>query len=127
MKYYFDVFKKYTDFSGRARRKEYWMFALISAIIAYIIEIIDKAAGLTIDVGTTQVGILGIIYALFILIPSLALSVRRLHDIDKSGWALLWGLIPVVGSIILLVFDCKAGTVGENKYGADPKAQPEEE
>ena len=123
MHYYFDVIKKYAQFSGRARRKEYWMFALITFIITCIISAIDKAAGFNIAVGQGEIGILSLIYALALFLPSLALSVRRLHDINKSGWFILLGLIPFVGSIILLVFNCMAGTVGENNYGADPKAQ----
>ena len=125
MNYYTGVIKKYAEFSGRARRKEYWMFYLFNIIISFIIGFVDKAAGLNISVSGGEIGILSIIYYLFILIPSLAVSVRRLHDIDKSGWTLLLGLIPIVGSIILLVFSCKAGTVGENKYGDDPKTQVE--
>ena len=122
MNYYADVIKKYAQFSGRARRKEYWMFVLINAIISCVISCIDNLAGFTISTGTSQIGILSLIYALFVLVPSLAVSVRRMHDIDKSGWTILLGLIPIVGSIILIVYACKAGTVGENKYGADPKA-----
>ena len=125
MNYYIGVIKKYAEFSGRARRKEYWMFALFTFIISFIISFIDKATGLNISVSGGEIGILNIIYSLFILIPSLAVSVRRMHDIDKSGWMLLLGLIPIIGGIILLVLHCKAGTVGENKYGADPKAQDE--
>ena len=122
MNYYADVIKKYAQFSGRARRKEYWMFVLINAIISCVISCIDNLAGFTISTGTSQIGILSLIYALFVLVPSLAVSVRRMHDIDKSGWTILLGLIPIVGTIILIVYACKAGTVGENKYGADPKA-----
>lgn len=125
MNYYIGVIKKYAEFSGRARRKEYWMFVLFNFIFSFIISIIDKAAGLNIAVSGGEIGILSLIYSLFVLIPSLAVSVRRMHDIEKSGWMLLLGLIPVVGSIILLVLHCKAGTVGENKYGADPKEQAE--
>ena len=125
MNYYLDVIKKYATFEGRARRKEYWMFVLFNFIIACILGVIDQAAGWSFEAAGSEIGILGTIYALFVLIPSLAVSVRRLHDIEKSGWAILWGLIPVVGTIILLVYTCKAGTVGENKYGADPKEQAE--
>ena len=125
MNYYIDVIKKYVDFSGRARRKEYWMFVLFNGIISYVLGLIDKFAGFQITIGDASIGILSIIYALFILLPSLAVSVRRLHDIDKSGWMILIGLIPIVGSIILIVFNCKAGTVGENRFGSDPKALAE--
>lgn len=121
MNYYKDVIKRYAEFSGRARRKEYWMFVLLNVIISIIISIIDKAAGWNISLSSGEIGVLSLIYSLFIIIPSLAVSVRRMHDIDKSGWTLLFVLIPVVGSIILLVLHCKAGTAGENRYGSDPK------
>ncbi|MBO4898155.1 MAG: DUF805 domain-containing protein [Clostridia bacterium] len=122
MQYYIDVIKKYAVFGGRARRKEYWMFVLFNAIASYILSFVDNLAGLTLKLGETPIGILSLIYSLFILLPSLGVCIRRLHDIDKSGWWLLIGLIPIVGWIILLVFYCKEGTAGENQYGADPKA-----
>ena len=104
MNYYTDAIKKYATFSGRARRKEYWMFVLINFIITWVIGIIEKAIGLTFTVSGAEIGIITLIYSLFILIPSLALTARRLHDTDRSGWWILISLIPVVGSIILFVF-----------------------
>lgn len=119
MNWYLEVLKKYAVFSGRARRKEYWFYVLFNAIFAIIAMIIDNVLGLTFqDIGYGPVYTL---YVLATLIPSIAVSVRRLHDIGKSGWYLLVGLIPCVGGIILLVFDVTAGDVGENEYGADPK------
>lgn len=120
MNWYLEVLKKYAVFSGRARRKEYWMFVLFNLIFAIAAMIIDNVLGLAIkDVGY---GPFYILYSLATLIPGLAVSVRRLHDIGKSGWYLLMGLIPCVGGIILLVFMATEGDGGENEFGADPIA-----
>jgi uncharacterized membrane protein YhaH (DUF805 family) len=113
MNWYLAVLKNYAGFSGRARRTEYWMFALISGIIVLILD----GIGLVFKVSTY----IGGIYGLLVLIPSLAVGVRRLHDIGRSGWWLLIGLIPVVGWIILIVFAAKEGEPGDNAYGPDPK------
>ena len=113
MSWYIQAIKNYCNFSGRARRTEYWMFTLISAVIVSVLGIIDGIIG---------INILTSLYSLFILIPELALSFRRLHDIDKSAWWLLIAFVPVVGAIVLLVFSLKQGTVGTNGYGDDPKA-----
>ena len=120
MNYYTDVIKKYTQFTGRATRKEYWMFVLFNVIISFVIGFIDKLLGLDFTLGLWQTGVLSIIYSLFVLLPGTAVSVRRLHDIDKSGWNLLLSLIPLVGAIIVIVFMCKPGTAGVNKYGETP-------
>lgn len=112
MSWYIQAIKNYCNFSGRARRTEYWMFALISAVIVFVLGIIDGIIGIK---------LLTSLYSLFILIPELSLSFRRLHDIDKSAWWLLIAFVPVVGAIILLVFSLKPGTIGANTYGADPK------
>ena len=118
MSWYLQALKKYAVFSGRSRRKEYWFFVLFAVIISIVLGVIDTMIG-------TQAGGIGIlsgIYALAILIPSIAVSVRRLHDIDKTGWWILIGFIPLIGTIILLIFAFLPGTAGDNKYGADPKA-----
>lgn len=112
MSWYIQAIKNYRNFSGRARRKEYWMFALISAVIVFVLGIIDRILG---------IALLSSLYSLFILIPELSLSFRRLHDIDKSAWWLLIAFVPVVGAIVLLVFSLKPGTAGANNYGDDPK------
>ena len=112
MSWYIQAIKNYCNFSGRARRTEYWMFALISAIIVFVLGILDGIIGIK---------LLTSLYSLFILIPELSLTFRRLHDIDKSAWWLLIAFVPVVGAIILLVFSLKEGTIGANNYGADPK------
>lgn len=120
MSWYFKVLQNYFNFSGRARRKEYWMFFLFQIIFAIVAIIIDNVLGLAIkDIGYGPVYGL---YALATLIPGLAVTVRRLHDTGKSGWYFLVGLIPFIGGIILLVFVVSAGDVGENAYGPDPKS-----
>ena len=121
MNWYLEVLRKYAVFSGRARRKEYWFFVLFNAIFAIAAMILDNSLGLAIeDVGY---GPIYILYALATIVPGLAVSVRRLHDIGKSGWYFLLALIPCVGGIILLVFDLMPGDPGENEYGPDPIAE----
>jgi uncharacterized membrane protein YhaH (DUF805 family) len=119
MDWYLKVLKNYVGFSGRARRKEYWMFTLFSLIVAVVLAIIDGMGGFMTDSG---MGLLGLLYSLAVLLPSIAVSVRRLHDIDKSGWWLLLILVPLIGAIVLLVFAVMEGTRGDNRFGPDPKA-----
>ena len=112
--------KKYADFSGRAPRAEYWWFYLL-IIIGYVIAtILDSMLGLGQMVG--PYGVLMCIFALAILVPSIAAGIRRLHDTDRSGWWLLIVLVPIVGVIVLIVFFVTQGTQGPNKYGDDPYA-----
>lgn len=119
MNWYIEVLKKYADFSGRARRKEYWYFALFNLIITFILGMID---GFTGSFSTKAgIGILGGIYMLAVLIPSISVSVRRLHDTDRSGWWLLIGLIPLIGFIVLLVFMVQDSKPGQNEFGSNPK------
>lgn len=121
MKWYLKCWKQYADFSGRARRKEYWMFVLFNIIVAIIAGIIDGVLGLiNPEIG---LGIFGGLYSLAVLIPSIAVAVRRLHDIGKSGWYYLLGLIPIVGTIVLLIWFCTEGEHGVNKWGEDPKLE----
>jgi uncharacterized membrane protein YhaH (DUF805 family) len=118
--WYLEVLKKYAVFSGRASRREYWWFALFNAIFAIAAMIIDNVLGLAMrDVGY---GPLYILYVLGTLLPGIAVGVRRLHDIGKSGWYMFVSLIPCVGGIILLVFFVTQGDMGENEYGPDPYA-----
>ncbi len=120
MNWYIDVLKKYAVFSGRARRKEYWYFVLFNLIISIVLMVIDHMTGtLSSEFG---VGLLGGIYTLGVLTPGIAVSVRRLHDVDKSGWWLLILLAPVVGPFLLLYFAVQDGSQGENRYGPNPKA-----
>lgn len=110
--------KKYADFTGRARRKEYWMFALLVIAASVVIGMVEGILGLS---GTLAMyGPLSLLFMLAILIPSIAVGVRRLHDTNRSGWWMLIGLIPIVGSIVLLVFFVLEGTRGPNAYGPDP-------
>jgi uncharacterized membrane protein YhaH (DUF805 family) len=126
--------RRYADFSGRSRRKEYWMF-ILGVLIVYAIcggliamggffsTIGDPTATPEISaIGWLGFGLLGI-FALGIFIPSLAVIVRRLHDQDKSGWFILLQFIPYIGGIIMLIFMCIDGTRGENRYGPDPKGE----
>lgn len=122
MEWYLLVFKRYAEFSGRSRRKEYWMFALINCIITWVPYLL----GLGLLLPAPKLGMalltLAIIYSLAMLIPGLAVSVRRLHDTGKTGWLLLIALIPIVGPIILLVFLCTDSQPTDNQYGPNPKA-----
>lgn len=123
MEWYRLVWQRYAEFSGRSRRKEYWMFCLINCLIGFALVACFTASFFAAR-GTSAVGIglavLYMLYALAIIVPSLAVSVRRLHDIGRSGWWLLIALIPF-GGIVLLVFHCIEGTPGPNEYGPDPK------
>jgi uncharacterized membrane protein YhaH (DUF805 family) len=119
MNWYLKVLKNYAGFSGRARRKEYWMFVLFNMIFAILAAIVDNVVGTTIS--PLPYGLFYIVYVLAVLIPGLAVSIRRLHDVGKSGWFLFIVLIPIVGAIWLLVLVCTAGTPGQNAYGLNPK------
>ena len=111
MEWYLSVLKNYVGFSGRARRKEYWMFLLFNIIVSIVLNVIGAVIMLP---------VLGLIYSLAILLPSIAVAVRRLHDTGRSGWWLLLGLIPLIGTIILLIFLVQ-DSHDENEYGANPK------
>jgi len=119
MNWYLEVLKKYAVFSGRARRKEYWYFSLFNLLITIVLAVIDGMTGTLI--AEANIGLLGGIYALAILIPLLAVSVRRLHDTDRSGWWLLIALIPLIGAIVILVFMVQDSKPNENQYGSNPK------
>jgi uncharacterized membrane protein YhaH (DUF805 family) len=119
MNWYLEVLKKYADFNGRARRKEYWMFFLFNVIISIALLIVDGILGTSAVPGT--IGLLGVVYLLALLIPGIAVAIRRLHDTGRSGWWILIGLVPFVGGIILIVFLVQDGTPGENQFGKNPK------
>src|ERR687898_3320915 len=119
MSWYLEALKKYAVFGGRSRRKEYWYFVLFNIIVAIGLGVIDVVLG-TFSY-SSNIGLLSGIYSLAILIPSLAVTVRRLHDIDRTGWWILINLIPLIGAIVLLVFALTPGTPGSNRYGPDPK------
>jgi len=105
----FQALRKYAVFNGRAARSEYWLFVLLTIVITNVGHVISPLLG----------GIIG----LGLVIPSIAVAVRRMHDIGKSGWYYLFILIPIVGFIIILVWFCKKGTEGENDYGPDPLSE----
>lgn len=122
MNWYVGVLKKYADFSGRARRKEYWMFFLFNFIFSEVLALPYYLGIFFHNEAAVITGlILSMLYSLGIFVPSLAVAVRRLHDIGWSGLYLLLCLIPLVGVIILLVKYCTTGTPGLNTWGANPK------
>ncbi|PKG58465.1 DUF805 domain-containing protein [Shewanella sp. Choline-02u-19] len=111
MDYFIGALKKYADFSGRARRTEFWMFILFYMIFSFLLGIIDSLLGL---------GVLTFIFSLGLLIPSLSIGARRLHDTGRSGWWQLIGIIPLIGLIVLIVFYVQ-DSHDENSYGDNPK------
>lgn len=121
MNWYLTALKKYAVFSGRSRRKEYWMFCLFSLIFSIAAMVIDGVLGSSIGMGY---GVVYLLYALGVFIPSIAVSVRRLHDVGKSGWFLLIALIPIIGAIWLIVLVCSDSEAGVTKYGPNPKLAP---
>ncbi|MET9442669.1 DUF805 domain-containing protein [Streptomyces sp. NPDC006610] len=116
MHWYVDVLKKYATFSGRARRKEYWMFTLINTVI--------YAALLALDFGLLGLGFIAPLYMVAVLVPTLAVLVRRLHDTGRSGWWFFISFVPLVGGIVLLVFTVSDSKPEANEYGFNPKAVP---
>ncbi|MEM9302795.1 MAG: DUF805 domain-containing protein [Pseudomonadota bacterium] len=118
MNWYVDVLKKYVAFGGRARRKEYWMFMLINALIVLALGMVDRTLG-TWDAALSLGAVSGL-YSLAVFLPSLGVTIRRLHDSDKTGWWFLAVFVPIIGALILLIFMVTPGTKGSNKYGPDP-------
>jgi uncharacterized membrane protein YhaH (DUF805 family) len=119
MNWYLEVLKKYAVFSGRARRKEYWFFVLFNIIIAFALTFIDFSTGLY-DV-EYEIGLLSSLYSLAVLVPSIAVTIRRLHDTSRTGWWFLIAFVPIIGVIVLLVFMVFDSTPGDNQYGPNPK------
>ncbi|WP_078543535.1 DUF805 domain-containing protein [Litchfieldia alkalitelluris] len=115
MQWYVKVIQNYVNFDGRARRMEYWMFYLMNFLISLGLVMIEGIMGLP--------GIFTGLYSLFILLPSIAVTVRRLHDTGKSGWWFFISFIPIIGAIILLIFMIIEGEHGYNNYGHDPKEE----
>lgn len=114
MRHFWTAIKKYAVFSGRASRAEYWYFVLFNSLIAMALGIIDTIIAAMLG----SVSVLSNLYQLAVLVPTVAVTVRRMHDVNKSGW---FFLVPIYNLILLL----RGGTVGENKFGADPKASGE--
>lgn len=123
MNWYLDVLKnKYAMFNGRARRKEYWFFVLFNILASIALGIVDSITGTFND--DMGVGLLGGIYWLAVLIPAIAVAVRRLHDTGRTGWWLLLAFIPVIGGLVLLIFMVFDSEPGDNQYGPNPKLGP---
>jgi uncharacterized membrane protein YhaH (DUF805 family) len=113
MEWYLTVLRRYAEFTGRARRKEYWMFALVNTVVWLVLYMVGKASLVLL--------ILLAVYGLAVLVPSLAVTVRRLHDTGRSGWWCLISFVPFVGAIVLIVFLCQDSEAGSNAWGANPK------
>lgn len=129
MNWYLKVLKQYTDFSGRARRKEYWMYTLFNLIFAIVALMVDLLLGTSFEMNGMNIlgyGYIYMLYNLFVIIPGLAVSVRRLHDVGKSGWFLLIAFIPLIGAIWLLVLYVTDSDSGNNKWGSNPKTEDDE-
>ncbi len=116
MNWYVEVLKKYAVFDGRARRSEYWYFFLFNFIVGFVLGLVD--IGLTAVLG---MGFLSGLYGLAVFIPGIAVSARRLHDINRSGWWLLIAFIPVIGALVLLFFMVQDSMPGKNQFGDNPK------
>ncbi len=112
-------FRNYIGFEGRACRSEYWFWVLFVFIAGFVMGILDRLL-----FPDNQAGLLGPLFSLAVLLPGLAVGIRRLHDIDKSGWWILIWLIPIVGWIILIIWAIKKGDEASNRFGADPLAAP---
>jgi len=119
MNWYLIVLKKYAVFEGRARRKEYWYFFLFNIMIMLGLVILDALVFQT--SADQKFGPLISIYSLAVLIPTFAVQIRRLHDIGRTGWWLLLSLLPIIGSIVLIIFYCTDSEPGTNLYGPNPK------
>jgi len=122
MDWYLKVIRNYVGFSGRAHRTEFWMFVLINLVITLVLSFIDGMLGLA--SAEYGMGPLQGLYSLAVLLPSLAVAVRRLHDTGRTGWWLLICLIPLIGAIVLIVFYCLDSQEGDNQYGPNPKGVP---
>jgi uncharacterized membrane protein YhaH (DUF805 family) len=129
MGWYLKALRQYTDFTGRARRKEYWIFTLVNVIISFVLGFLDSVLDLVGNIGNIgllNIGLLGGLYSLAVLLPSWAVGCRRLHDIGRRGWWQLIAIIPLIGWIMLIVFWATDGERQPNAYGPDPKAIPGE-
>ena len=113
--------ENYCNFEGRAPRSEYWWFTLFLALLEIVTSVLDGFLGTyTVTSSGKMIGFINLIFLLAILLPSIAVAVRRLHDTDRSGWFYLLIFIPIIGSIVLLVFFVQQGTNGRNRFGDDP-------
>jgi uncharacterized membrane protein YhaH (DUF805 family) len=117
MNAYMDAMRRYVDFSGRASRSQFWLYVLFYIVIIVIAVVID---GLVFNSFNGGIGVLTLLASLIHLIPSLAVSIRRLHDTDRSGWWIFISLVPLIGGIWLIVLYCLDGTQGNNRFGPRP-------
>ena len=126
MRYMFLPLRRYFDFAGRSRRKEYWLFTLGVVIVGTLLLAGMIAAAMSPERTHETVWLLWMfllgLFNIFIIIPSLAVTVRRFHDQGRTGWLVLLGLIPVLGGLVVVFFMCLEGTRGPNRFGPDPKA-----
>jgi uncharacterized membrane protein YhaH (DUF805 family) len=120
MNAYFAAWRRLFDYRGRSTRSEFWLFTLFAVILAIVALTLDEVMG-TAPAAEDEVGLFGAIVLLLHILPSISVTVRRMHDIDKSGWFLLIGLIPVIGIIVLLVFACMGSSPGANRFGPHPR------
>jgi len=118
MKYFFLAFKKWNDINGRANLKEFWYFVLFSLIFSLLIGFVDGILMVISgqEITDDSLGVLSTIYSILIFIPNITITVRRLHDVNKSGWNLLW-YITIIGILFILILNVLKGTEGDNKYG----------
>ena len=121
MKYFILAFKNWNKFNGRANRAEYWYFVLFSFLIGIIFNIIDFTLLGYDPMDATSIGILSVIFNLVCIIPSISVTVRRLHDVNKSGWNMLWSL-TIIGVFYVLYLEIIKGSEGDNHYGAPSNA-----
>jgi uncharacterized membrane protein YhaH (DUF805 family) len=120
MKWFLDALRsKYATFTGRARRKEYWYFVLFYVLAFIVLAVVDEVTG-TLD-EEAGIGLLSGIFVLATIVPLIAVTVRRLHDTDRSGWWVLLNLVPIIGGIVLLVFTVLDSQPGANRFGPNPK------
>ena len=131
----FTAFKKYADFNGRARRSEFWWWQLLLFIVNVVLSILqqilvlpfqlasdgDDACAIIVAIISILLFIINIVWGLAVFVPGLAVQVRRLHDTGRSGWNVLWGLLPCVGWVLLLIWFCQDSHPGPNQYGLNPK------
>jgi uncharacterized membrane protein YhaH (DUF805 family) len=115
------LLQDYANFQGRSQRSEYWWFLLFALIVGFVIGIIQGILAAIIGNAGTMIGsLITIVFELGILVPSIAVTVRRLHDLDRSGWWIFIALVPILGPILLIIWYCTKGSLGPNRFGEDP-------
>jgi uncharacterized membrane protein YhaH (DUF805 family) len=122
MKYFILAFKNWNKFNGRANRSEYWYFVLFYFLIGIILYYVDISFLGYNPMNPTSLGVTQIIFNLLVLIPSLSVTVRRLHDINKSGWNMLWNLLPIIGTFYIIYLNILKGGIEDNSFGSPSNA-----